>query len=369
MARHYLDHASTSPLRPMARDTMIDYLTDVSGGDPGRIHAEGLTVRAQLEDARETIAAFIGARPREVVFTSSATEAIAHATWGAVERGHHVVMSAVEHSAVRRSAEQFARAVTVVGCDATGRIDPDEMMAAIGPDTSLVHVQWINHEVGTVQPVAEIIEQCRERNVLVHVDATQAMGRTPIDWTSLGADMMSVSAHKHGGPTGIGALLIRRGLRLRSLLVGADQERARRAGLEHTVAAVGWAGALAAVDVQAEQREQHWHSERVRAILAAVDGVSVFGPSTKRASHIVCCGIDGIEPQGVLLGLDQHGIAVHSGSACASEDLLPSPVLEAMGLDAHRSLRISVGWSTTNDDIDAFELWFAPVVAALRALR
>ncbi|MGK2949254.1 MAG: cysteine desulfurase family protein, partial [Acidimicrobiales bacterium] len=354
MTRHYLDHASTSPLRPSAREATVDWL-DRAVGDPGRIHAEGMEARVAVETAREQVAALLGARPRSVVFTSGATEAIASACWGAAERGRHQVVAAVEHSAVRRSAEAHGD-VTVVGVDGAGRVDPDELMAAVRPDTALVHVQWGNHEVGTLQPVADVVAACRQRGVLVHVDAAQAAGRAPIAFDHLGADLLSVSAHKLGGPPGVGALLVRRGLRLRPLLVGGDQERARRAGLEPVAALAGFGAAAADLADGGEEREAAAQAELtdpLRAGLAALDGVTLYGHPSERLPHLVCVGIDGIEPQAVLLGLDRAGVAAHSGSACSSEALEPSPVLEAMGVDAHRSLRLSVGWSSTPADVDA----------------
>jgi cysteine desulfurase len=188
----------------------------------------------------------------------------------------------------------------------------------------------------------------------------------PIDFAALGADLLSVSAHKLGGPPGVGALLIRRGLRVRPLLVGGDQERARRAGLENVPAIVGFGVACESIDVESEGATQRALTQRVLG--ASFDGVVVYGDPEDRAPHLVCLGIEGIEPQAVLLGLDRRGIAAHSGSACSSEALEPSPVLQAMGVDAHRSLRVSVGWSTTDEDIDALIDALPRVIADLRAL-
>jgi cysteine desulfurase len=369
--RHYLDHASTSPLRPEALAAMTAWLGQAVG-DPGRIHAEGMAARAAVEDAREHVAALLGARPRSVVFTSGATEAIAAACWGAADRGEHQVLSAVEHSAVRRAAEDHA-ATTVVGVDGAGRVDLDELLAAITPRTSLVHLQWGNHEVGTLQPVAEAAAACRERGVLLHVDAAAAGGHVPIAFDDLGIDLLSVSAHKLGGPPGIGALLVRRGLRLRPLLVGGDQERARRAGLEPVAALAGFGAAAAALAdgrLDREAAAQRGWSERLLAGCTDLDGVRAYGPRAveQRLPHLVCLGIDGIEPQAVLLGLDRAGVAAHSGSACASEGLEPSPVLAAMGVDAHRSLRLSTGWSSTDADIDAALGALPGILERLRAL-
>jgi cysteine desulfurase len=345
---------------------MVEAL-DAVGGDPARIHQEGMAVRGLVEQAREAVAARFGARPREVVFTSGGTEAITAAVWGAAGRGHHMLVPAVEHSAVRFSAER-AGPVTVVGVDGQGRVDPDDLAAAITPETSLVHVQAGNHEVGTTQPVEAVVAACRDRGVLVHVDAAQANGHVTIDFADLGADLVSLSAHKFGGPPGVGALLIRRGLRLDPLMVGSDQERARRAGLENTPALVGFAAACTALDLDGEAAEQRRLTDRVLDAAAGLDGVRVYGDPVDRLPHLVCLGIDGIEPQAVLLGLDAAGIAVHSGSACSSEALEPSPVLEAMGVDAHRSLRVSVGWNTTDADIDALLDALPRVVGDLRAL-
>lgn len=377
MTRAYLDHASTSPLRPAARAAVRAWLEQEEAGalhgDPGRIHVEGMTARAAVERAREQLAHLVGARGREVVFTSGATEAIAAATFGALQRDaeqQRVVLAAVEHSAVRRWADR-GRA-RVVGVDRSGRVDPDELLAAVGPDTALVHLQWGNHEVGTLQPVAEVVAACRERGVLVHVDAAQAVGRVPVDFAASGADLMSLSGHKFGAPTGTGALLVRRGVRLPPLLVGGDQERARRAGLENLLGVVGLGAAAEelAAALPVEEAAARAHTQRIRRAAAAMDGVSVLGADDEASlPHLVCLGFDGVEPQPVLLGLDRRGISVHSGSSCSSEALEPSPVLEAMGVDAERSLRVSVGWSTTDEDVDRLLRDLPTVLEELRGLR
>ena len=282
--RHYLDHASTSPARPEAIAAMVGGSASAAGGDPGRIHAEGSRLGWRWRRRASRWPPLLGARSREVVFTSGATEAIASACWGAAERGGHQVLAAVEHSAVRLAAEAHGE-VTVVGVDGHGRVDPDELLGAVRDDTALVHLQWGNHEVGTLQPVAEVVAACRERGVLVHVDAAQAAGHVPIAFDDLGADLLSVSAHKLGGPPGVGALLVRRGLRLRPLLVGGDQERARRAGLE-PVAAIAGFGAAAAVlangGVEREAAEQRRLTDRVLDAVPALDGVRVYGDPVDR---------------------------------------------------------------------------------------
>lgn len=346
---------------------MVEALT-TGLGDPSRVHHEGMTARAVLEDARARVASSFGARPREVVFTSGATESIAAACWGAADRGTHQVVPAVEHSAVRLAAAMHGK-VRTVPVDGGGRVSPDGVLEAVDDGTAMVHLQWGNHEVGTTQPVAEVVERCRERGVLIHVDAAQAAGRVPIDFRSLGADVLSVSGHKLGGPTGTGVLLIRRGVRLRPLLAGGDQELARRAGLENVAGAVGLAAALESIDVSAEAAAQEELSDRLRAIVGDLDGVTPYGDPAHRLPHLVCVGIADVEPQAVLFGLDRRGIAAHSGSACASADLEPSPVLAAMGVDAHRSLRLSVGWSSTPADVDAVADALPEVLRELRSLR
>jgi cysteine desulfurase len=378
--RAYLDHASSSPLRPAAYEAMLPWIA--SAGDPGRVHAEGRAARVALEEARQQVAAFFGARPREVVFTSSGTESVNTAVSGAAARAGvmggsdpqevHIVTSAVEHSAVLEAANRAGR-VTMAGVDGLGRYDAATVLAAVQPGTALVSVQLANHEVGTVQPAAAVVAGARQRGVLTHVDACAAAGHVPIDFGGLGADLCSVTAHKLGGPKGVGALLVRRGLRIPPLLLGGAQERNRRAGIENVAAAVGFAAAVADLDGDRLAAE----AERARAFTARllakipklVDGVTVFGDPDGRLPHLVCLGIGGVEAEPVLLGLDQRGVAVHSGSSCSSETFEPSPVLSAMGVDADHSLRISVGWSTAAADVDSVLGALPDVVSRLRALR
>ncbi len=348
--------------------------------DPGRVHTEGRMVRAALEEAREQVAALFHVRPRQVVFTSGGTEAINAAVWG-VSRGDAGPMacSAVEHSAVREASARSGPVVPLE-VDHLGRIGVDAVEESMercrrlhGRFPALAHCQWANHEVGTVQPVAEVVERCHRLGVLVHVDAVAAAGHVPMDLDGVGADLVSVSSHKLGGPAGMGALIVRRGLRLEPLVVGGEQERARRAGLENVLGAIGFGAAaahLAGPDTLAgEQSAARRRTDRLRRSAQATTGVAPFGDQDRRLPHLVCLGVDGVEAEPVLLGLDQAGIAVHSGSSCSSETLEPSPVLEAMGVDGERSLRLSVGWCTTEADIEAFATAFGPVVEGLRALR
>lgn len=376
--RAYLDHASSSPLRPAAYEAMLPWLAQP--GDPGRIHAEGRAARVALEEAREQVAAFFGARSREVIFTSGGTESVNTAIFGAAARassnrpdGVQIVTTAVEHSAVLEAANRAGR-VTMAGVDVLGRYDAATVLAGIGPGTGLVSVQSANHEVGTVQPAAEVVAGAKERGVLTHVDACAAAGHLPVDFAALGADLCSVTAHKLGGPRGIGALLVRRGLRLPPFLLGGAQERARRAGIENVAAAVGFAAAVADLmgpprGLEAEADTARLLTDRLLAEAPKlVDGLVIFGDPADRLPHLVCFGVEGVEAEPVLLGLDQHGVAVHSGSSCSSETFEPSPVLSAMGVDADHSLRISVGWSSTGDDVDSALEALPAVIARLRRL-
>ena len=374
--RAYLDHASSSPLRPAALEAMLPFLRE-HHGDPARLHAEGRVTRVAIEDAREQVAELFGARPREVVFTASGTEAINHAIWGAVRRaglGGRVITTAVEHSSVLDACRREPGELTLVGVDRVGRFDADEITAAITDDTALVSVQLANHEVGTLQPVAAVCAAARKRGVFVHVDACAAVGHVPVDFGALGTDFLSVTSHKLGGPKGVGALLIRRGLRIPPLIIGGAQERERRGGLENVPAIVGFGAAAAelssddrlAVEAAASRRLT---GEIVRNVTETVPGVSQYGDADERVPNLVCLGIEGVEAEPILLALDQHGVAVHSGSSCSSEALEPSPVLEAMGADADRSMRVSVGWSSTAADVTALVDALPGIVQGLRALR
>jgi len=381
VTRHYLDHASTSPPRPEVVIAMVAWLEGrgPAVADPGRVHAEGRAARQALEDARDQVASLVRARPRQVIFTSGATESVNAATWAAARAhpGDPIALAGVEHSSVRQASERLSP-VVAIAVDGQGHISYGEIeelikrFQAAGTPLGLVHCQAANHEVGTIQPFAEVVKLCRENGVLVHVDAAAAFGHIDINADELGADMLSVSAHKMGGPPGIGALVLRRGLRLPAFVVGGDQERARRAGLENLLAAIGF-GAAASVLGQPQRLVSEAEAQRdlvsqMKKSATEVPGVTVLG-DPEGLPHIAAFTVDGVEAEPVLLNLDRAGIAAHSGSSCSSESLAPSPVLEAMGVDAEHSLRVSVGWSSTGADADAFASAFPEAVAALRALR
>ena len=376
MARAYLDHGSASPLRPAAQEAMRPWL---GAADPGRVHTEGRMARVALEEARDQVAEFFGTRGRQVVFTSGATEAINAAVFGAVARWAEssdvpprILLAGVEHSAVRDASERHAQ-TRYLGVDAAGFIDPAEVAEALSESpTTLVHCQLANHEIGTIQRVKEVADACRESAALLHVDAAAGAGSVRIEFDQLGADLVSVSAPKLGGPRGCGALLIRRGLRVPPLIVGGMQERARRGGLENVPAAVGF-GATAAELAQALDDEAHNARRlmlRLREAALGINGVEAFGPADEdaRLPGLLCLGLSGVEAEPVLVGLDRAGVAAHSGSSCSSESLEPSPVLEAIGADADHSLRFTAGWSTTEADIALACEALPDVVSRLRAL-
>ncbi len=380
MARAYLDHASTTPPRPEAVAALTQWAT-LPAGDPGRLHEEGRIVRDALEVARRQVAELVGVAERQVVFTSGATESINAAVWGATRAaaGRPVLCAAVEHSAVRDASARLAPTEDIA-VDGTGRLQLDALHERLGSRTlrppALVHCQWGNHEVGTLQPVQQVVALCREADVTVHVDAAAACGHVPMDLGALDADLVSISAHKLGGVPGAGALIVRRGSRFEALLVGGEQERGRRAGLEALPALLAFGAAAMALTAE-EHATVDTESANARRQIAslveaalAVDGVTVVGPAPPvRLPHLVCLGVQGIEAEPVLIGLDRAGVAVHSGSACSSESIEPSPVLEAMGVDPSHSLRLSVGWTTTDEDCGAFAREFPRVVSDLRSLR
>jgi cysteine desulfurase len=377
VARHYLDHASSSPTRPEAVAAMVAVLEGAMAADPARVHTEGRMARGALEQAREQLAGLLGVTGRQVIFTSGATEAINAAVWGACRRRPGAVLCAgVEHSAVREASARNAPLVEVA-VDRMGRIDPGAVEEAGARaieehgGVALVHCQWANHEVGTLQPVAEVVEVAHRLGALCHVDAAAAVGQVPVHPAEVGADLLSLSGHKFGGPKGSGALVVGRGLRVEPFIVGGEQERGRRAGMEAVPAQVGLGAAAAVVaDVLEHESEACIQlTERMADAALSVEGVLRYGDPERRVPHILCVGVEGVEAEAVVLGLDQAGMAVHSGSACSSESFEPSPVLAAMGVDADRSLRVSVGWSSSADDAEAFATAFPVVVGRLRSLR
>jgi cysteine desulfurase len=312
------------------------------------------------------------------VFTSGGTEAANAAIFaaGRTRLAAPVICAGVEHSCVREAAQRSGP-VLLLEVDSSGRIDLDHLdslLAANGRERpALVNCQWCNHEVGTVQPVAEVVARCQSSGVPVHVDAAAAAGHVALELEALGADFVSVSGHKFGGPTGVGALIVRRGLRPEPLIVGGAQERARRGGLENILGIIGLGAAASALVEPGKLSREETAARKLTNALAqaatSVSGVAVLGDPIRRAPHIVSLAVGQVLGEAVLLGLDRSGIAAHSGSACSSESIEPSSVLAAMGVDPDSSLRLSVGWSTTDADVEAFADAFPQVVEHLRALR
>ena len=354
----YLDHAATTPVRPAVREAMEPFLAE-RFGNPSSTHGPGRAARSALEEARSRVAAAIGADPDEIVFTGGGTEADNLAVLGRWRAaGGAVVVSAIEHSAVRRSAASAAdlgATVTTLAVDEDGRVDLDALDEALETSPGLVSVMWGNNEVGAVQPVAEIARRCREHDVTFHTDAVQAVGHIPVSVGDVGCDLLAMSAHKFGGPKGVGALYVRRGTELRPLLHGGGQERGLRAGTSNVAGAVGLAEALeqAVAGQEAEaQRLRALRDRLERGLIEAADGVTVNAAGAERLPHILSVSLPDIDSDVLLASLDLAGLAVSSGSACHSGASAPSHVLLAMGAPADAVLRFSLGWPTTEDDVE-----------------
>lgn len=369
----YLDHAATTPVRPEARAAMAPFLGD-RFGNASSIHAVGRSVRGALEDARERVAELIGAKPSEIVFTGSGTEADNLAVigrWRAAAGG--VAVSAVEHSAVRLAAAQTARegaAVTTLAVDEHGRLDLGALDEALTEPHAVVSVMWANNEVGTIQPVREIAGRCRDRGVAFHTDAVQAVGHHPVSVADIGCDLLTLSGHKFGGPQGVGALYVRTGTELDPLFHGGGQEQGLRAGTSNIAGAVGLAAALSRASVEGEEEATRLGGLRdrlERAVLENVSGASING-GEHRLPHILSLSLDGVEPDVLLPALDVAGLAVSAGSACHSGASSPSHVLLAMGRHEGTAIRFSLGWSTTEEEVDRAGTLFIEVVERIRAM-
>ena len=376
----YLDHAATSPLRPEALEAMLPYLT-TNAGNPSSLHATGRRARKAIDEARESVAQLIGAQPREIVFTSGGTEAdnlaVKGAAWAATARGRHIVTTAVEHKAVLNATAILERANFEIVCllvDEFGRVDPIDVAAALTERTTLVSVMAANNEVGTRQPIAAIGEIVRGHGAKLHVDAIQWAAHGEIDVNAWQADLVSLSAHKLGGPQGVGALYVRRGTQLLPQLQGGSQERQRRAGTENVAGIVGFAAAfeLARTEASGEADRLRELSSRLRAGLDQLEGVNLTGHPDERLPNNVSVVIEGVEGGDLVAALDLEGVEVSTGSACTSGSTEPSHVLLAMGIDphlAHGSLRITTGTETTAADVDDALAAIRGVLPRLRGLE
>ena len=382
MQRIYLDNAATTAVSPEVLAAMLPYFTQLYG-NASSVHGAGREAKRALENARRQVArALNAAAPQEIYFTGGGSESDNWAIKGAAlahrERGRHIITTAIEHHAVLNTChflEGQGFEVTYLPVDEYGQVSAEAVVRAIRPDTVLVSVMAANNEIGTLQPVAEIGAICRARGVLFHTDAVQAVGAIPMDVQAMQIDLMSLSAHKLHGPKGVGALYVRKGVKLAPLIHGGAQERGLRAGTENLPGAVGLGKAIeiAAENLTAASGAlRSLRDQLISGIMALVPDVRLNGHPANRLPGNANLSFDRVEGEALLLRLDLAGVAASSGSACTSGTLEPSHVLEAIGLrpdDVHSALRFSLGTDNTQADIDALLRILPPIVADLRAMR
>lgn len=381
----YLDHAATTPLDERVFEAMLPYLgkapNGLPRGNPSSLHAPGVLARKAIEEARAYVARLVGAEsPGEILFTAGGTESDNLAVLGlaADSDKKHIVISAVEHPAVREAAgrlEATGHKVTRIGVATDGLVSPDELAGALRPDTALAAVMWANNEVGSVQPVEEIAAICREAGVPLHVDAVQTAGRLPMEVSRVPVSTLALSAHKLYGPQGVGALYVREGADLKPILFGGGQEKGLRSGTENVAGIAGFGMAARLAFEELEERTRHEEALREALIsgTANIPGVQLNGHREKRLSNNVHLSVEGVEAESLVLFLDALGCAVGSGSACASSMAghRASPVLLAMDRTAEEaisSIRITVGKDTTLEEVSRFLNSFATAIAQLREL-
>ncbi|MFB4274786.1 cysteine desulfurase family protein [Nonomuraea sp. MTCD27] len=369
----YFDAASSEPLHPQAREALLAAV-DAGWADPARLYGQARRAHLLLEQARTEVAEALGARPDEVSFTSSGTQAVHLGVLGTLHgrrrAGRHLVTSAVEHSSVLHAGavhEREGGTVETVGVGLTGRVDPDRFAEAVArPGTALACLQTANHEVGTLQPVAEAAAACRAHGVPLLVDAAQTAGRMPVP---PGWSVLTASAHKWGGPAGVGVLVVRKGTRFRSYLPEDERERGRVPGFENVPGVVAAAAALRAMAAEAEREQARLSGlvARIReTVPKLVPDVEVIGDPVDRAPHIVtfsCLYVDG---EALLTELDKAGFAVSSGSSCTASTLRPSHVLEAMGVLTHGNVRVSLPMGAAADEVDRFLAVLPDLVRRIR---
>ncbi|MFA0733948.1 MAG: hypothetical protein OGMRLDGQ_000448 [Candidatus Fervidibacter sp.] len=380
--RIYLDYAATTPLDPRVLEAMLPYMTE-RFGNPNSIHSFGREARLAIDEAREKIAQLLNCQPSEIVFTSGGTESDNLALRGVAEayrqKGNHIITTAIEHHAVLRTCkalEDMGFSVTYLPVDEHGLVSPEQVAEAVNERTILVSVMHANNEIGTIEPVAEIVKAVKEKrpDILVHTDAVQTVGHISVDIQELGVDLLSFSAHKFYGPKGVGGLFIRKGVRLVPQLTGGGQERNRRSGTENVAGIVGMAKALeiAIAEMSNElPRLQSLRDELIAGVLNRIPDSRLNGHPTQRLPHNANFSFRGIDSETLLLQLDMHGIAASSGSACSSGSLEPSHVLLALGLDyelAISSLRLTLGRFTSHEHILRVLDLLPNIVERLRAL-
>ena len=380
MKRIYLDYAATTPTHPEVIKAMLPYF-DESFGNPSSIHSYGQEAKDAVERARSKVASLVGARSEEIVFTGSGTEADNFAIKGIAlalkSKGNHIITSSIEHHAVLETCKFLQKegfSVTYLPVDSYGMVDPADVKKAFTRKTILISVMHANNECGTIEPLAEIGTIAGEAEVYFHSDSVQTVGHLPVNLNKSQVDLLSMSAHKLYGPKGVGALYIRKGTRISSFIHGGGQERGRRASTENVPGIVGFG--KAAEIAQQEMREEtnnltSLRDQLIKGILTGIEYTQLNGHPTMRLPNNVNVSINYVEGESVLLNLDLEGICASTGSACTSEELEPSHVLVAMGLpylQAHSSLRFSLGKWTTGDDINKVLDVLPGIVAKLRAM-
>lgn len=376
----YVDHAATTYVKPEVFETMKPYFTDLYG-NPSSIYSIGRESRKAVENARAQIAYCLGAHPTEVYFTGSGTEADNWAIKGAAfanrKKGKHLITSAIEHHAVLHAFEFLKKEgfeVTYLPVNEKGFVNPEDLAGAIRPDTTLVSIMTANNEIGTIQPIKELASIAKEKGAIFHTDAVQAMGNIDVKVNDLGVDLLSMSAHKFYGPKGVGALYIRKGVRIDSFIHGGAQERNKRAGTENVAGVVGMAAALKLAYENLEEYNSHLRKLSNRLIDSVMDKipyVRLNGDRENRLPGNVNFSFQFIEGESLLLMLDMKGIQASSGSACTSGSLDPSHVLLAIGLPheiAHGSLRITFGEKNTEQDVDYIVDNLVEIVGKLRQM-
>lgn len=380
MDRIYMDNAATTRVTEPVLEAMMPYLTDVFG-NPSSVHVFGRETRRPLEHARAQVAKALNADPSEIYFTGSGTEsdnwAIRGAAYANIQKGRHLITTQIEHHAVLHTVEQLEKegfSATYLPVDEYGMVSPETLSAAIRPDTTLVTIMMANNEIGTIEPIEQLAEVAKRHGVLFHTDAVQAIGAVPIDVKALKIDLLSLSGHKFHAPKGVGALYIRKGVKLQRLIYGGAQERNQRGGTENMVSIVGMGRAIELITQNIEARNQRLIMMRdrlIEGILNAIPETCLNGHPTKRLPGNVNVSIRYIEGEGILIGLDLEGIAGSSGSACTSGSLDPSHVLLAIGLPheiAHGSLRLTLSEDNTMEEVEQVIRSLAKVVERLRQM-
>ena len=380
MKRIYMDHNATTPLREDVLEAMLPYLRG-EFGNASSLHYFGIQARRAVEAAREKVATALGAQLREIILTGCGTEADNQAIKGVMfanrGKGDHIITSRIEHKAVLQTCQYLEKQgfrVTYLPVDEYGLVNPDDVAQAITGRTVLVSVMFANNEVGTIQPIGAIAQVCRERGVYFHTDAVQMVGKLPIDVNELGIDLLSLSAHKFYGPKGVGALYVRKGVKVDPLLHGGHQEWGRRAATENVAGIVGLGRALelrlGEMDAEAERLTAL--RERLYAgLLARIPHVYLNGHPSERLPGTLNVCFEYIEGEGIIMGLDLAGVAVSSGSACTSAELSPSHVLLAMGVPpavAQGSIRFGLGRENSEADVDYVLEQLPPIIERLRAM-